>query len=687
MKSQKFSLKLGLLISIVLLLSASSLYALDLAATWNGGGDGSSYGDYNNWDIDVVPCNVGELYFMVAIPDGYTVNYTTSSCSVTQLELGNNSRINILSGGQYDIVGTANLYGIISADNSNFTAIGGGASFPGNRARVWGSNGAQVSISAPTYSSTGLWDLSGSSAHTWTLMSATGAETILDLSSIQSIDAGFNDGQNTSYDNGERNYHIIGASDGGMIDLSGLDTVTAPVQNDDYVRFNLSGATSTIDLSSLSTITSASRGRVIFDVTQGATLSLPSVETVFNGIFYASGGSRLNVNSSLATYSSTGLWDLQGSSAHTWTLMSATGAETILDLSSIQSIDAGFNDGQNTSYDNGERNYHIIGASDGGMIDLSGLDTVTAPAQDDDYFQFILSGETSAIDLSSLTTIRSAGSGKTLFTVNGGLLTLGELNPSGPTEITVTGVEFVQTTAILNVVGDVLLENPDKVTLSCATMEVKGDLEYRLIDENNFIASDSIIHMNGNGVQYLEAGGLNVGTMVSVLSNDNFGFGQLIVGQDDQPATVVLKDTMDNGNGYACAAENEAVYLFGLDAIDPYGLRILGGSTLVLNDINLYVYEDGVWVDINELFTSGVEEIAYDQGYIRVGGNPCMCDLNSDGACNVFDWYFFIEDWGMTGCNNPGIDCECDLNGDGSCNVFDWSCFIEDWGRMDCPIP
>jgi hypothetical protein len=35
-----------------------------------------------------------------------------------------------------------------------------------------------------------------------------------------------------------------------------------------------------------------------------------------------------------------------------------------------------------------------------------------------------------------------------------------------------------------------------------------------------------------------------------------------------------------------------------------------------------------------------------------------------------------------------GLDpCECDLNGDGKCDMLDWLLFGEDWGRTDCPIP
>ena len=63
----------------------------------------------------------------------------------------------------------------------------------------------------------------------------------------------------------------------------------------------------------------------------------------------------------------------------------------------------------------------------------------------------------------------------------------------------------------------------------------------------------------------------------------------------------------------------------------------------------------------------------------------CECDLNNDGSCNILDWPYFIEDWGRTDCNDPGVDCECDMNGDGSCNILDWPYFIEDWGRTDCP--
>jgi len=70
---------------------------------------------------------------------------------------------------------------------------------------------------------------------------------------------------------------------------------------------------------------------------------------------------------------------------------------------------------------------------------------------------------------------------------------------------------------------------------------------------------------------------------------------------------------------------------------------------------------------------------------------PCECDLNHDGRCDMQDWLKFGEDWGRTDCGTPTgsgnepNDCECDLNADGKCDMQDWLMFGEDWGRTDCP--
>jgi hypothetical protein len=68
------------------------------------------------------------------------------------------------------------------------------------------------------------------------------------------------------------------------------------------------------------------------------------------------------------------------------------------------------------------------------------------------------------------------------------------------------------------------------------------------------------------------------------------------------------------------------------------------------------------------------------------GEDPCECDLNIDGRCDMQDWLLFGEDWGRIDCNQPGVECcECDLNGDGRCDMQDWLLFGRDWGEVDCP--
>jgi len=64
---------------------------------------------------------------------------------------------------------------------------------------------------------------------------------------------------------------------------------------------------------------------------------------------------------------------------------------------------------------------------------------------------------------------------------------------------------------------------------------------------------------------------------------------------------------------------------------------------------------------------------------------PCECDLNTDGGCDMLDYFIFGQDWGRMDCNDPGVDCECDLNSDGGCDMLDYFIFGQDWGRMDCP--
>ncbi|MCP4548671.1 MAG: hypothetical protein GY835_19615, partial [bacterium] len=212
--------------------------------------------------------------------------------------------------------------------------------------------------------------MNGNQSGTWNpeLMKATGVGTQLDLSSISSIDAGF-----TSTGN-DHTYQQISALDGGVVDLSGVQTITGPATYRDDVRLIVdpgseAPATTKIELTGLQRIETLYTGysqQTRFDVRGGATQSLPALAEVSHVEFAASGGSAITApslsqivdstfiltegsqfsdGSAPATYSSTGIWkswdpdgySMNGNQSGTWNpeLMKATGVGTQLDLSSI----------------------------------------------------------------------------------------------------------------------------------------------------------------------------------------------------------------------------------------------------------------------------------------------------------------------------------------------------------------
>jgi hypothetical protein len=133
-------------------------------------------------------------------------------------------------------------------------------------------------------------------------------------------------------------------------------------------------------------------------------------------------------------------------------------------------------------------------------------------------------------------------------------------------------------------------------------------------------------------------------------------------GPDNDPATIADNDYHLTGNS-PCIDTGDNAAIQNLLLTDFEGdPRIFDGD------------EDG-----NPVVDMGADELIL---------NPCECDLNEDGKCDMLDWLLFGQDWGRTNCNDPGVEpCECDLNGDGTCDMLDWLLFGQDWGRTDCPIP
>ena len=132
------------------------------------------------------------------------------------------------------------------------------------------------------------------------------------------------------------------------------------------------------------------------------------------------------------------------------------------------------------------------------------------------------------------------------------------------------------------------------------------------------------------------------------------------------------------------AAHGSPLYPYGSGS--GSGLFTITSGEVIVDQVRFQMWNG----DQTELLVESFIDVEYHfKGTIE----PCECDLNHDGRCDMQDWLLFGEDWGRTDCGtppgsgNPPNDCECDLNADGRCDMQDWLLFGEDWGRTDCPVP
>ena len=670
-----------------LMLSLTTTYmpaATAVNAEWiNGSGN---YSVDTNWNIPAVPCNAGSTTFDVNIPASIgTVSMDVpppDKCTVDTLTLGANSTFSVLSGNNYTIPGLADISGIVRSVGGNFLAPI--ATFTGNTARASASGGATVEIGAPIYSATGL--------SSTTLFSSTGTGSVLNLSTLQSIDSSFNDGT------GAVRANSITASSDASLDLSGVTAITAPARGEDRLDINVSD-TAVIDLSSLSTISGG--GTTRFVVTAGGVQLLPALQTVSRGRFDVSGGAQLSTVGSNWTYIN------QLSSVPLFTV---SGTGSVLNLSTLQSIDSSFNDGT------GAVRANSITASSDASLDLSGVTAITAPARGEDRLDISVS-DTAAIDLSSLATI--SGGGQALFNVSntarldlsslanissgggarfnvsaGGVLLLPSLKTStvGGAHINLsTGAELqlgdlsgVTAISSINIndsdsrlfaVGSLLLNSSvSLISVADAVVSIAGDYSFKHTNETQIDLESTVVQFDGVSPQLVEVGGFDIGTFPP--TGPNFGFGQMIVGTDTQATTVYLRDAVNNGNGHVlCGPGEEALYLLGLPA-DPAnpgkivsGLRILGGSTLVLNGIPLYTLQDGALVDVRTWFPPGQTIISYalnnSNGFIALGSSPDT-DADNDSVIDANDNCVVVPNANQRDTNGDGYGsiCDPDLNND-----------------------
>ena len=541
----------GVVCAIAASVCCESALGVEQTVTWegNGPGDTTLWSNAQNWNPQVVPCNLGPVEFNVVIPAGFSlVNHDAAAgdCTIRSLTLGDNTTLRITAGSSLMVTTTANLCGILDA-RDNFTATqskGTTAAFSCNRARMTAVTAGIVTIDATYYDSTGLWGTDGMGSvitFSWPLMTASGTGTMLDLSGVMEINAGFSSGGN------DNDHQKITASGGALIDLSGLQMMTAPVAGNDRVEFIATGAGSLIDMSSLTELRDAGSGTYLLDLDAGGTIK-------------------------------TG-----GLTCHTPTPVTLDGAGSTFHVQGNLRADAAL------------------------TINLNTVDT--------------------QLDLD-------------------GSLFAGNL--------------------------------VDIIAADGAKLNVGGNFCYNHTNESELQLGGAIVQFDGSGPQpqMLEVGGFDLDTACILFSNDNFAFGQMIVGQPGQATTLELRNGIDNGN--QPGAKQEAMYLFGLEGLPT--LRILGGSTLVLNGINLYLCDTAT--HINDLFSGGETMIAFDEGFIALGEPQLTGDINGNGVVDGIDLGILLGNWsipaGAPGCEDA-LNCPADINCDGFVNGIDLGILLGNW--------
>jgi hypothetical protein len=555
--------------------------------------------------------------------------------------------------------GSINLPSLQTASQTRFTATNGSSvSLPSlqtaSQTMFTATAGGRIDangIRPVAYSSTQFWTDSGTAGdytYTYALMTADGAGSILDLSSIQSMDAGFSSTGN------DYNVQQVTASNGGSINLSGVQTITVPRYGKD--RLDITVDSGAINLAGLNTIqsvyTGGNAGYAHLTATNGSSVSLPSLQTASQTIFTATTGGKIDANGIRpVAYSSTQFWTDSGTAGaytYTYALMTADGAGSILDLSSIQSMNAGFSSTGN------DYNVQKVTASNGGVINLSGVKILTVPVSNRDHLEFAATGGAlggALLDMSGLEAITPPAGGGSgwvgLSASAGGELRFGAVRVTAATRLTLddgvakfAGIEAVQPITVtvtlnkatdrLEIAGSLALKTLITVTAPAGgTVKIGGDFTHQWTDESKAALKHAVVQLAGHGTnlapQGLEVGGVDMDIDVGSLNNDNFGFGQLVVGEDGRSTVVQLQDLYDNGN--RAGGSLEALYLFGLDSQD--GLRILGDSTLALawwkpvpgqdpvyREANVYAMVGGQLIHVNDLFPPGDNEIPFDQGQI-----------------------------------------------------------------------
>jgi hypothetical protein len=505
---------------------------------------------------------------------------------------------------------------ITNIDNSRFLVSGGA---------VFGGTLADASYSIVYFYNSANYDI----------LAATGAGSQLNASGIQNITYGIS-GYNT---------YTIAARDGGSVNLSSLRTVSVQPGEDDTLNFEVTGAGSTMNLSNLRTTSmSGNRNdRILFTVGSGNTISLPALTTAQRLSWNVAPGGTLNAPALTTLQQSNLQFTNTGGTVNIGTLSNidqsiigvsngvtfsnisavdvsnqyywrgsfnqytADGAGSVLTMNSIRSLRFATDSGRDTIG---------IRATNGGQINMTGLRDINIMPNEDDELAFSARDPGSVVRLGPLTTLNASNpynrNPAISFTASlGGRIEFGDLTLPTQTAATIADVD-----STMSVTRSVQFRGGILSVAAGATLEVGKHMYNYATNESGWIMQQGILSFSAPGLHFFEAAGIDIGPM-NPGNNGNFGVGRVVLGSAAGAGQLQMLDLVDNGNRGANLGE--AFYIFGVgQGTALESLQLINGSTLFLDNINVYVRENGNWIWLNSLFAANQSVVPWGGGYLHL---------------------------------------------------------------------
>lgn len=370
-----------------------------------------------------------------------------------------------------------------------------------------------------------------------------------------------------------------------------------------------------------------------------------------------------------------------------WMLFSASDPGTILDLSTLERINAGFSPIEN------DLNRQFVTADAGATLDLSGARRLQVPAGVLGDSLTTRARDGASIDLSDL---RSVQGGRLFVEAEDAEIKWGTLGQH--VEFSVDVSESGAAPARIEFDGWVQVFGESTFRSGTAPVFLGPGFVFDRDDPADVALQDSVVTVEA-GYSMLEVGGRDYGTDCSLLPDSNFGMGQLrLVGPDPGGfggPLVELLDRLDSGRRDGPAGQAEALYLFG-PGTGPLcgrsggdGLEMVAGTQLLLTDggPNLYVWDAGVaqFVDLWALASAGGGCTTAFGGTICTGytfNDPDrdgvfdsfdVCDAASDGA------YDSVPQLDVDG-DGYGDACDADYDQNAAVTATDFGIILSEFG-------